>query len=212
MEGCQGTAAKTIENAAPQKRENMLYKNINQSGKMSTTIRPAHDNDLQRISDIYSHAREQMILSGNPNQWGNDKPSPETIKADIDNKQSYTITSNGQICGVFAFIIGPDPTYQIIEDGSWLNDEPYGTIHRIASSGQIKGILAEVLSFCECRIRSIRIHNIRIDTHEDNQIMQHLLEKYSYTKCGHIYVEDGTQRIAYQKKVMDTTARKLMAK
>lgn len=168
---------------------------------MSMTIRPANDNDLQSINDIYCHAREQMILSGNPNQWGNDKPSPETIKADIAQRQSYVIINSSNIYGVFAFIIGSDPTYQIIENGSWLNDEPYGTIHRVASNGQMKGILAEVLTFCEHKI-----NNIRIDTHEDNQIMQHLLQKYGYTKCGHIYVEDGTQRIAYQKKVMDIEA------
>lgn len=182
-----------------------LYENINQLENMSMTIRLANDNDLQTIMSIYSCARKQMHLSGNPRQWGNTKPSPETIKEDIDQKQSYAMISNGQICGVFSFIIGSDPTYQIIKDGSWLNDEPYGTIHRVASNGQVKGIFAEVLAFCERKIS-----NIRIDTHEDNRIMQHLLEKYGYTKCGHIYVEDGTQRIAYQKKVMGTATRELM--
>ncbi len=38
----------------------------------------------------------------------------------------------------FAFILGEDPTYQQI-DGAWLNDQPYGTIHRIAGNGKIKG-------------------------------------------------------------------------
>ena len=47
---------------------------------------------------------------------------------------------------------------------------------------------------------TIGIKNIRIDTHEDNRIMQHLLDKYGFAKCGCIYVEDGTPRIAYQKE------------
>lgn len=42
---------------------------------------------------------------------------------------------------------------------------------------------------------------MRIDTHERNLIMQHLLEENSYQKCGRIYVADGSPRIAYQKEV-----------
>ena len=165
------------------------------------TIRPAADSDLQTISAIYSYAREQMRLVGNPTQWGTDKPSPETIQEDIRKKQSYVMTRKGQICGVFAFIIGIDATYQVIEDGSWLNEAPYGTIHRIAGNGTAHGIFANALSFCENSIKMNEIKNIRIDTHEDNKIMQHLLNKHGFTKCGHIYVEDGTKRIAYQKEL-----------
>lgn len=158
------------------------------------TIRPADNRDLKSIMEIYSHAREQMRLSGNPGQWGNDKPSLETIQNDIEKKQSYVIIEQNRICGVFAFIIGADPTYRLIENGAWLNDEPYGTIHRIAGNGKVKGILASALSFCETRT-----DNIRIDTHDDNRIMQHLLAKYGFQRCGYIYVEDGSRRTAYQK-------------
>ncbi len=86
------------------------------------TIRPATDSDLPTICGIYSHARRQMALAGNPKQWGNDKPSPETIREDIRKKQSYVISIHGHICGVFALITGDDATYQVIEDGAWLND------------------------------------------------------------------------------------------
>lgn len=161
------------------------------------TIRLADIHDLESIMNIYSYARKQMQLSGNPSQWGNDKPSPETIQNDIHKKQSYLIIEENRICGVFAFIIGPDPTYQIIENGAWLNNEPYGTIHRIAGNGRARGILATALSFCERQT-----DNIRIDTHDDNRIMQHLLTKYGYQKCGYIYIEDGSRRIAYQKQVV----------
>lgn len=164
------------------------------------TIRPATDSDLPTICGIYSHARRQMALAGNPKQWGNDKPSPETIREDIRKKQSYVISIHGHICGVFALITGDDATYQVIEDGAWLNDKPYGTIHRIAGNGQVHGIFAAVSSFCESKLVTDGIQNIRIDTHEDNRIMQHLLVEYGYTKCGRIYVENHTPRIAYQKE------------
>lgn len=44
-----------------------------------------------------------------------------------------------------------------------------------------------------------QIPNIRVDTHEANVPMQKLLMKNDYQKCGIIYVNDGTPRVAFQK-------------
>ena len=41
--------------------------------------------------------------------------------------------------------------------------------------------------------------HLRIDTHEDNLVMQHVLEKNGFTKCGIIYLESGDPRLAYEK-------------
>ena len=40
--------------------------------------------------------------------------------------------------------------------------------------------------------------NVRVDTHRDNKVMQHILTKYGFQRCGIIYVKNGTERIAYQ--------------
>ena len=90
-------------------------------------------------------------------------------------------------------IIGDDPTYALLEDGQWLNDRPYGTIHRIASDGSCKGIFDAALEFSKGMI-----NNIRIDTHEANSIMLTLMESRGLKRCGIIYKEDGTKRIVYQ--------------
>ena len=52
----------------------------------------------------------------------------------------------------------------------------------------------KVVAFCEKQIP-----HLRIDTHEDNKVMQHLIEKNGFKKCGIVYVEDGTERFAYEK-------------
>ncbi len=158
------------------------------------TIRKTTAADFAQIQKLYAHAREQMRQAGNPSQWGGDRPSEIVLKEDIRKGQSYVIEENGLQCGVFSFIIGEDPTYQVIRQGQWLNDAPYGTIHRIAANGLNSGVFRRCLSFCMSQIS-----NIRIDTHEDNLIMRHLLEKYGFERCGVIYVEDGSPRIAYQK-------------
>lgn len=162
---------------------------------MSTpNIRNADLSDLKEIMDIYEYARKFMKQTGNRNQWANKFPPESLIKEDIEKKQLYIIEKSGFICGVFAFIIGNDPTYSTIENGTWLSDKEYGTIHRIAGNGKVKRIFDEIITFCESKI-----NHLRIDTHKDNKIMQYLIEKNGFHKCGVIYVTDGTPRLAYEK-------------
>ncbi len=157
-------------------------------------IRKASLADLPQIMKIYGYAREQMRKNGNPNQWGTSRPYEEEIIKDIEKGNSYVIIKYDKIQAVFAFIIGNDPTYEVIE-GKWLNSEPYGTVHRVASGGEINGVMNIILDFCK-EIQP----NIKIDTHKDNKIMRHILEKAGFTECGIIYISDGTPRIAYQRK------------
>lgn len=156
-------------------------------------IRKAQINELESILKIYAYAREQMRLSGNPTQWSNNRPTESVVVDDIKNGNSYVILNDSEICGVFSFIVGEEPTYKRIE-GEWKSQTPYGTIHRIASSGKIKGIFQTCLNFCQSRIT-----HLRIDTHRVNKIMQHLIEKNGFERCGIIYVADGTPRIAYER-------------
>lgn len=158
------------------------------------TIRLATTADLPSINAIYTFARTQMAKDNNPTQWGKSHPAPKLLEADIAANHLYVIEEAGNIGGVFAFILGEDPTYQQIE-GSWLNDQPYGTIHRIAGNGKVKGIFNKALAFCE-QLKP----NIRIDTHQNNKRMQHLIEKNGFTYCGIILTDDNTPRLAYQKK------------
>jgi hypothetical protein len=157
-------------------------------------IRHALPEDIERILLIYARAREAMRRSGNPTQWGDGKPARETVEADIQQGNLYVIEQEGAIAGVFAFILGEDATYRAIE-GQWLNTFPYGTVHRVASSGRVGGILEACIGYC-----AAVLPNIRIDTHQDNRIMQYLLEKLGFCRCGIIHVEDGSPRIAYQRQ------------
>ena len=133
-----------------------------------------------------------MCQTGNPNQWRDKDPAPDLLIQDIRMKQLYLLEDGESIQAVFALIPGTDPTYSYIE-GAWINDLPYAAIHRVASAGRRTGVLKECLAFCQKEYR-----NIRVDTHQDNLIMQHLLSKYGFQRCGIIYLENGDSRIAYQ--------------
>ena len=156
-------------------------------------IRKAQKDDLNTIMEIYGIAQDFMIASGNPTQWGHNYPTEELIISDIDNEICYLVCDNDTPHGVFALFRGKEPTYSYIENGEWLNDDEYVTVHRIASDGKVKGVFNCVIDYCKgiC-------DNIRIDTHHDNIIMQKLIEKNGFDKCGIIYVADGSPRIAYQ--------------
>ena len=148
---------------------------------------------MAKILEVYAHAREFMAKNGNPTQWGDKYPSPELLEEDIDTNRLFVYMVNGRMQAVFAFILGPDPTYNVIEDGQWLNDTlPYGTIHRMASAGENRGIGKKVIEWCLEHCESLRA-----DTHADNTYMQHTLEACGFVRCGTIYTEDGTPRWAY---------------
>lgn len=161
---------------------------------MNFVIRNSTPADLPEIERVYACARAFMKATGNPTQWGDQSPARSLIESDFRNHTGYVAVSDGRIVGAFAWIPGEDPTYRVIEDGAWISDTPYGTIHRIASDGSVHGLLSEVLSFC------VKDNpHIRIDTHADNKVMQHLLSKHGFTRCGIIYLENGDPRIAYER-------------
>jgi len=161
-------------------------------------IRYATEDDFSRIMEIYACARSIMAANGNPNQWGPTNWPPESlIHDDIHRRKSYVCEEEGNIAGVFFFDYGKDiePTYRIIEDGSWMDDSPYGVVHRIAGDGSEKGIGA----FC-IKWAYEQCGHLRIDTHPDNKIMQNLLAKLGFTRRGIIHVlEDPNPRYAYER-------------
>lgn len=155
-------------------------------------IRNAVETDISEINEIYTIARQFMRDNGNKKQWINGYPSEELLKNDIKENNLYVCVENNSLCGVFAFILGDDPTYKVIENGHWHSNNTYGTIHRIASNGKVKGLAKQAFDFC-----LTKSSYLRIDTHEDNVPMQNTVTKYGFKKCGTIYVADGSPRVAF---------------
>ncbi len=156
-------------------------------------IRQSSPEDLSRLKEIFATARKFMRDTGNPNQWSDDYPGEELLLEDIGSGDSYVCISDGRIVGTFVLRGGDDPTYEVIHDGAWLNDLPYGTIHRIASSGEVKGIMHMAMQFALRHYQTIRI-----DTHRENTVMQNALRNEGFIYCGIIYCWNGSERLAYQ--------------
>lgn len=160
-------------------------------------IRESRMDDIPQILLVYEQAKLFMRSRGNLEQWTGGYPSELIIAADIAKHQHFIgKDDDGNVLVVFAFIEGKDPTYNYIEDGAWPDNRPYGTIHRIASSGLRAGMLQAALDFCFSRIDTIRI-----DTHADNHPMLDALKKQHFTRCGIIYLADGNPRTAFHKTI-----------
>lgn len=157
-------------------------------------IRKATYDDIPVLMDVFRKARGIMRSSGNMHQWNDGYPSEEIVRRDIDNGHSYVLCEDGEVVATMAFIPGPDPTYAVICDGCWLSDEPYHVIHRIAVVEPGHNAAKALLDWGFGQTGSIRI-----DTHKDNVIMQHVLSKYGFTHCGMILLANGDPREAYQK-------------
>lgn len=159
-------------------------------------IRRSTIQDLEQILQIYEHARRFMAAHGNPHQWGDHYPERELVEQDILDKNSYLCLHDGRVAAVFYYSEEPEPDYLHIYHGSWLNDRPYGVVHRIASSGETRGAATHCLLWC-----LNKCGNLRIDTHEDNLPMQKMLKKNGFKPCGIIHPSDGTERIAFQREL-----------
>lgn len=158
------------------------------------SVRNAAPEDLGRILEIFDIARSFMRSHGNAGQWTGGYPSQRLMRGEIDSGHCFVICDGKTVVGTFCLIFGDEPTYRRIENGQWRNEAPYGTIHRLASDGSVKGVGHRCVEYCYSLLE-----NLRADTHSDNIPMQRLLEKEGFTRCGVIHLEDGSPRIAYQK-------------
>jgi len=159
------------------------------------SIRPAQTNDLSDIMAVLEAAKGIMRASGNAGQWVGGYPSEEISLQDINRGYGQVVVADGRIAGYFAFIPSPEPTYAEIYNGAWRDDSlPYHVVHRIGSYPEIHGVFQTIMDWCFARSG-----NIRIDTHRDNRIMQHIILKYGFQYCGIIHLATGDERLAYQK-------------
>lgn len=158
-------------------------------------IRKATYEDVPVLMEIFDKARHIMRRSGNMHQWNDNYPSEDIIWNDICHGHCIVLEEDGKVIATMAFIPGPDPTYSEIYDGRWLNDEPYYVIHRIAVTEPGHNCANTLLDWAFMQTK-----HVRIDTHKDNVIMQHILTKYGFAHCGRILLANGDPREAYQSQ------------
>ncbi len=167
-------------------------------------IRLATDNDLAAIMEIVRQAQE-YFRSQDIDQWQNNYPTEAVFLADMELGESFVLEEEGQVVGTFMASFREDPTYQVIVDGDWQYKEPYAVIHRVAMDNRVKGrgYGSEIVRFMaeRCLNREEPVFVLRGDTHRDNRSMQRLFVKNGYRHAGTIFLADGNERRAFEKKL-----------
>ncbi|WP_283583780.1 GNAT family N-acetyltransferase [Limosilactobacillus difficilis] len=153
-------------------------------------ISKATPKDLDQLMTILEDGRNQLAEQG-IDQWQGDYPNRQHIKEDIDNGFAYLVHSDDeQTIGAFSVVTPPDHSYDEL-DGHWLLDtQKYRTIHRVAihSNHAGHGYASQLFESVIDYFQDVpEVESLRIDTHEDNKAMQHLITKHGFTRVGTLH-------------------------
>lgn len=166
-------------------------------------FRSAHDADIPGVMEIIDGAKAFLAAQG-IDQWQSGYPDEASIIEDIQNENAYVLEDAGRICGTAAVVFGVEASYAVIHDGQWTTSEDYASIHRLAVAADMRGSGAAdaLMAGAEAVIAGRGLRAVRIDTHRENLVMQGMLARNGYTRCGTIYldgIDGGAPREAFEK-------------
>ncbi|MHA8262638.1 GNAT family N-acetyltransferase [Lactobacillaceae bacterium Melli_B3] len=166
-----------------------------------TYLRKAELSDFDEIWEIVQSAR-QFLKEQDVDQWQTpDYPNKKVITDLIEQDMYYVLVTDGQVSGTAYVKIGHDVNYDYLTESTL--DTSYGdrhmTIHMISVSDKFRGrkLTSYLMSDLITLAKAHDLHDIRIDTHVDNTIMQHTIESTGFTRHGLIKQPEYTG-YAYQ--------------
>ena len=164
------------------------------------SYRLVNESEIETAMAIIEDGRAFLKPQGG-GQWQNGYPSRDTILEDIRSHRLFgVLDEEGKLAGVCALTYHEDD-YDHLYEGHWLSDLPYMVMHRIAVKSEYRGqgygkALFEVF---EMEARKQGYASLRIDTHENNAAMRHLLEKSGFLYCGKAILTPNKDRMVFEK-------------
>ena len=163
-------------------------------------FRQAKISDLDQIVEIIELSKK-YLKETKVDQWQNGYPAKEDLRRDIESGNSYVLTNKDEIVATTVISLDGESTYDSIFNGEWITNTEYIVMHRVAVHDKYKGkgIFKELIKEAESLALNKGIFSIKIDTHRDNISMQRAVVKNNFKRCGIIYLEDVSERIAFEK-------------
>lgn len=163
-------------------------------------FRQAKISDLDQIVEIIELSKK-YLKETKVDQWQDGYPAKEDLRRDIESGNSYVLTNKDEIVATTVISLDGESTYNSIFNGEWITNEEYIVMHRVAVHDKYKGkgIFKELIKEAESLALNKGIFSIKIDTHRDNISMHRAVVKNNFKRCGIIYLEDGSERIAFEK-------------
>ena len=166
---------------------------------MNYNFRKAILIELPQIWVILQQAIVRRKQDGS-HQWQDGYPNPEVLQQDIEKGVGYVLTNNEDtITGYAAILFNDEPAYENL-NGTWLTNDDFAVVHRLAiSEHQLgKGYAKKILQFTEDLAIENNILSIKVDTNFDNIAMMKIFEKSGYSYCGEVVFRGGVRK-AYEK-------------
>lgn len=167
-----------------------------------TVLRLSEEQDIPQIMRIVASAQAYLAAQG-IDQWQNGYPNEAVVRSDIEKAYGYVLEEDGRVTGIASLVFDGEPTYEVIYDGAWRTCGHYACIHRIAVDGSQRG-----KGTADCLMQGLErlvilegLDAIRVDTHRQNVVMQGMLARNEYVLCGVIRLQDGAERLAFEKQV-----------
>ncbi|MCR4561702.1 MAG: GNAT family N-acetyltransferase [Bacilli bacterium] len=148
------------------------------------------------------NAREFLKFQGN-GQWQDGYPNKDDFINDINNGRLFVAPDHEDkniIVGVCALTYREEDYHHLYE-GEWLSDQPYMVMHRVAVKKEYRGkgygkLLFEVF-IAQATIEGYK--SLRIDTHEGNDVMRHLITSMGFEYCGKAILTPNKDRMVFEK-------------
>lgn len=163
-------------------------------------LRKAKGDELDTAMALIDQAKAFLKQQG-VDQWQSGYPDRDCIAADIAAEKGYFCVENGTVAGYLCIDFDGEPAYASL-NGTWLTQETYVVVHRMALDDRVKGrgLASRVFALVEELARGKGVHSFKVDTDRDNRIMRHLLEKNGFSYCGTIRF-DNSEKVAFEKRI-----------
>jgi len=156
--------------------------------------------DIAQVMEIIEQGKTYLKSNG-VDQWQNGYPNEKVIYEDIKDGYGYVLEHEGRVVGTVALSFDGEPWYDEIREGKWLTNKEFLVIHRLAVASTSRGthIATEIMRQAEELCLKQDVKSIKIDTHEDNIIMQKFIKKNGYQYCGIVTLGSEGDRLAFEK-------------
>lgn len=150
---------------------------------------------MEIIADGRQFQQEQGFV-----QWTEAYPILPDIAEDIETQRAWLLREGDTVLGYLCLDFDGEPAYDAITGGSWLCDEPYAVLRRLALNARGRGLTRVLFDLAAERSREQGITYLRPNIGLQNSRMQHILEKVGFEKRG-IIIFQGSGKFAYEKRI-----------
>lgn len=168
---------------------------------MALYYRNATLDEIDEVMNAVEDSRETLRLQGN-GQWQDGYPNRDDFINDINNGRLFAVTDEEDpniLVGVCALTYREEDYHHLYE-GEWLTDLPYMVMHRVALKKEYrgKGYGKKLFSVFVEQAKKEGYRSLRIDTHEGNAIMRHLISALGFKLCGKAILPPNKDRMVFE--------------